>query len=63
MNSSSPPTEVALFVTCLADAFFPNLIDDTIWLLEQAGMTVTIPAGQTCCSQPPYNTGFHSDAR
>lgn len=57
------PTEVALFITCLADAFFPDLGEDTIWLLEQAGVTVTVPDGQTCCGQPPYNAGFHGEAR
>lgn len=57
------PVEAALFTTCLADAFFPNLAKDTLWLLERAGVTVTIPAGQTCCGQPSYNAGFHSDAR
>jgi L-lactate dehydrogenase complex protein LldE len=62
MNDEKP-SEAALFYTCLAEAFFPNLIKDTIWLLEQAGVTVTIPAGQTCCGQPPYNAGFHSEAR
>lgn len=57
------PAQAALFYTCLADAFFPHLIADTIWLLERAGVTVTIPAGQTCCGQPPYNAGFHGEAR
>lgn len=63
MNNQNKPSEVALFITCLADAFYPELGEDTIWLLEQAGVTVTVPDGQTCCGQPPYNAGFHSEAR
>ena len=57
------PASVALFMTCLTDAFFPDLAEDTVWLLEQAGITVTVPSGQTCCGQPPYNAGFHGEAR
>ena len=63
MNNNTQPAEVALFITCLADAFFPDLTENTVWLLEQAGVTVTIPVGQTCCGQPPYNAGFHDEAR
>ncbi len=63
MNYHNRPSEVALFITCLADAFYPELGEDTIWLLDQAGVTVTIPGGQTCCGQPPYNAGFHGEAR
>lgn len=59
----SKPTAAALFTTCLADAFFPHLTVDSIWLLEQAGLRVTVPTGQTCCGQPPYNAGFHGEAR
>jgi len=63
MNPGDKPTEVALFITCLVDVFFPGLGEDVVWLLEQAGVKVTVPQGQTCCGQPPYNAGFHGDAR
>lgn len=63
MNASAQPTEVALFISCLADVFFPGVGADTVWLLREAGVTVTFPASQTCCGQPPFNAGFHSEAR
>ena len=49
--------EVALFVTCLADLFRPSVAFDTIKLLERAGCSVIVPAQQTCCGQPAYNSG------
>jgi L-lactate dehydrogenase complex protein LldE len=57
------PGEVALFVTCLVDAFYPEVAEDALWLLEKAGVRVTIPSDQTCCGQPPYNSGFWNDAQ
>lgn len=32
-------------------------------LIEQAGCTVVVPAGQTCCGQPAYNSGDRETAR
>ena len=48
---------VALFVTCLVDLFRPSVGFAAIRLLEQAGCTVEVPPGQTCCGQPAFNTG------
>ncbi len=48
---------VALFVTCLVDLFRPSVGFAAIKLLEAAGCTVEVPAGQTCCGQPAFNTG------
>ena len=31
-------------------------------LLEEAGCTVEVPAAQTCCGQPAYNSGDRKDA-
>ncbi|MFQ5422191.1 MAG: (Fe-S)-binding protein, partial [Anaerolineae bacterium] len=56
-------TEVALFTSCLVDTFFPDVTAATVRLLERLGVYVTIPAGQTCCGQPPYNAGFWPEAR
>lgn len=55
--------EAALFVTCLADAFFPRAAEATVRLLHRVGVQVTFPPGQTCCGQPAYNSGFHDEAR
>ena len=53
---------VALFVTCLVDLFRPTVGFAAVKLLEQAGCTVEVPAVQTCCGQPAYNSGDRGDA-
>ncbi len=53
---------VALFVTCLVDLFRPRVGFAAVKLLEAAGCTVEVPAAQTCCGQPAYNSGDRKDA-
>jgi L-lactate dehydrogenase complex protein LldE len=48
---------VALFVTCLVDLFRPSVAFAAVRLLEEAGCTVEVPYGQTCCGQPAFNSG------
>ena len=48
---------VGLFATCLVDLFRPNVGFAAVELLEQAGCDVDVPALQTCCGQPAYNSG------
>ncbi|HSS65021.1 MAG TPA: (Fe-S)-binding protein [Gammaproteobacteria bacterium] len=55
--------KVGLFVTCLVDLFRPNVGFAAIKLLEDAGCAVSVPATQTCCGQPAYNSGDAVDAR
>ena len=57
------PVRVALFVTCLVDLFRPTVGFAAVRLLEQAGCRVEVPAAQTCCGQPAYNSGDRADAR
>ncbi len=59
----SQPKNVALFVTCLVDLFRPSVGMAAVKLLEDAGCTVAVPAAQTCCGQPPYNSGDRADAK
>ena len=54
---------VALFVTCLVDLYRPNVGFSAIALLEEAGCQVEVPAAQTCCGQPAYNTGDRATAK
>jgi L-lactate dehydrogenase complex protein LldE len=54
---------VALFVTCLVDLIRPSIGFAAVKLLEQAGCTVEVPAAQTCCGQPAYNSGDEADTR
>ena len=53
---------VGLFVTCLADAMFPDVGRATVTLLERLGHTVDFPADQTCCGQMHVNTGYQKQA-
>jgi L-lactate dehydrogenase complex protein LldE len=54
--------DVALFVTCLTDTFFPRAGQAVVRVLRHFGCRVAFPAEQTCCGQPAYNSGFHSEA-
>jgi L-lactate dehydrogenase complex protein LldE len=54
---------VALLVTCLGDALFPEVGVATVRLLRRLGCDVDFPPAQTCCGQPHFNSGYHDDAR
>ena len=54
---------VGLFVTCLVDLFRPSVGFAAVKLLEDAGCAVGVPAAQTCCGQPAYNSGDSTDTR
>src|SRR3990172_5754947 len=57
------PIRVGLFVTCLVDLFRPSVGFAAVKLLEDSGCRVEVPAAQTCCGQPAYNSGDRGDAR
>jgi L-lactate dehydrogenase complex protein LldE len=57
------PRRVQFFRTCLVNDFFPSAGIAAVELLERAGVTVEVPAGQTCCGQPAFNAGFRDEAR
>jgi L-lactate dehydrogenase complex protein LldE len=57
------PFRVALFVTCLVDLFRPSVGFAAVKLLEDSGCTVEVPAAQSCCGQPAYNSGDRADAK
>ncbi|MGK4579429.1 (Fe-S)-binding protein [Kitasatospora sp. HPMI-4] len=52
---------VALFATCVNDAVYPSTAIATVRLLERLGVEVDFPAGQTCCGQPQFNTGYRRE--
>jgi L-lactate dehydrogenase complex protein LldE len=62
VRTAGRPT-VGLFVTCLVDLFRPSVGFAAIKLIEAAGCTVDVPAAQTCCGQPAYNSGDRKDTR
>jgi L-lactate dehydrogenase complex protein LldE len=53
---------VAFFVTCLTDTFYPRAGIAAVKVLEKLGCTVSFPREQTCCGQPMFNNGFHGEA-
>lgn len=53
---------VGLFVPCYIDQFYPDTGIAALELLEQFGVEVVYPAGQTCCGQPMANAGCADDA-
>jgi L-lactate dehydrogenase complex protein LldE len=52
-----------LFITCLAEQFYPSTLRNLVGLLERQGVVVEFPDEQTCCGQPFFNTGFQDEAR
>ena len=56
------PHQVALFVTCLTDQFFPHVGVAVTKILERFGCRVYFPDAQTCCGQPFFNNGFQPEA-
>ncbi len=57
------PVQAALFVTCLIDMFRPSAGFAAVKLLEEAGCDIQVPASQTCCGQPAYNSGDRQAAK
>ena len=58
-----PAMRVGLFVTCLVDLVRPRIGFAALKLLEAAGCEVIVPASQTCCGQPGWNSGDRPSAR
>jgi L-lactate dehydrogenase complex protein LldE len=54
--------KVALSVTCVNDAMFPETGKAVVTLLRRLGVEVGFPAGQACCGQPMVNTGYLDEA-
>ncbi|WP_367650695.1 (Fe-S)-binding protein [Nocardioides sp. zg-1308] len=53
---------VALQVTCVNDAMFPDTGKAVVRLLRRLGVDVDFPSAQTCCGQPMVNTGYLDEA-
>lgn len=62
-GSENAQPQVGLFVTCLVDLMRPSVGFAAVKLLEDAGCHVAVPAAQTCCGQPAYNSGDKADAK
>jgi L-lactate dehydrogenase complex protein LldE len=60
-DGAGRPLRIALFVTCVADAMFPEAAAATLSLLESLGHEVSVPSAQTCCGQMHLNSGYRSE--
>lgn len=56
------PESVYFFATCLVDLFYPDAGLAGIQLLQREGLEVIFPQDQTCCGQPAFNSGYHTEA-
>ncbi|MEO8353972.1 MAG: (Fe-S)-binding protein [Chthoniobacteraceae bacterium] len=54
---------VSLFIPCFIDSLYPHVGVAIVEVLERLGHTIDYPEGQTCCGQPPFNSGFWDEAR
>ncbi|MGD7651822.1 MAG: (Fe-S)-binding protein [Verrucomicrobiales bacterium] len=49
--------------TCLCDAFYADVAQASVEVLEYLGCDIELPDGQTCCGQPAFNAGDWASAR
>ncbi|HVC19911.1 MAG TPA: (Fe-S)-binding protein [Vicinamibacterales bacterium] len=54
---------VSVFITCLVDQFHPEVALGMVRVLERLGVACDVPAQQTCCGQPAFNSGCPAEAR
>jgi len=47
----------------MVDMLSPQTGMSVVAVLEHLGVTVDFPAGQTCCGQPAFNSGYRDEAR
>jgi len=55
--------QINLFVTCLADTFYPQAAQALVKIIERLGWSWTCPKEQTCCGQPMFNAGYFDQAQ
>ncbi|MFH0795297.1 MAG: (Fe-S)-binding protein [bacterium] len=60
--SAKKGEEVHLMLTCLCDAFYPEVGLSAVECLEAAGYRVAFEENQTCCGQPAFNSGDRRSA-
>ena len=61
--SRPQPVRASLFVTCIIDQLYPEVGVSVVRVLRRHGVAVDFPAGQSCCGQPLYNSGFTAEAK
>ncbi len=63
LNPIGGKQRVRLMLTCLVDSFFGEVGIASVRVLEHAGCEVLFDKDQTCCGQPPFNSGDWTAAR
>ena len=54
---------VTLFIQCLVDGIYPEVGEAMVRIFRKLGINLICPTKQTCCGQPAFNAGYHSEAR
>jgi glycolate oxidase iron-sulfur subunit len=54
---------VSIFVGCLTNYVYPDIVDAAVALLEKAGFEASVPSAQICCGTPPLALGDIDAAR
>jgi L-lactate dehydrogenase complex protein LldE len=54
---------VSLFIPCFIDSLYPHVAIAMVKVLERLGHEIHFPEAQTCCGQPPFNSGYWDEAR
>ena len=62
-KNSAAGKRVGIFVGCLTNYAYPDIIDATVALLEKAGFETSVPTAQLCCGTPPLALGDIDAAR
>jgi len=62
MTQSTNSPSTALFITCLADLYRPEVGEATLALLEGQGVAVEFPLEQTCCGALANQAGWRPEA-
>jgi len=54
---------INVFVTCLADTFYPQAVHAMLRVIERLGWKWQCATDQTCCGQPMFNAGYFDQAK
>lgn len=55
--------KASIFITCVCDSFYPQVVEAMVRILEKHNVTLDLPKEQTCCGQPAFNSGYWDDTR
>jgi L-lactate dehydrogenase complex protein LldE len=54
---------ITLFIPCFIDVLAPRVALAMTRVFERLGHSIDYPEAQTCCGQPPFNSGYWDHAR